>query len=88
VNCRLGAGWGDGVERPPPRTPGPGPGLVVPFAPADRTARDLERIGRTIRFEALDGPGHYDMAAYVPSLRRAAEWIRDRWTEADRARRN
>ena len=52
---------------------------VVPFAPAERTARALEKLGRPIRFEALDNIGHYEMGGYVDSLRRAARWVADRW---------
>ena len=52
---------------------------VVPFAPAERTARALERLGRPIRFEALDAASHYDMGAYVEPLRRAGRWVTDRW---------
>ena len=52
---------------------------VMPFGPAERTARELEKLGRTIKFEALSGPGHYDMGAYVEPLRRAGRWIAERW---------
>jgi len=52
---------------------------VVPFAPAERTARALEKLGRPIRFEALDAAAHYDMGAYVEPLRRAGRWVTDRW---------
>ena len=52
---------------------------VVPFAPAERTARALEKLGRPIRFEALDAASHYDMGAYVEPLRRAGRWVTDRW---------
>ena len=38
---------------------------VVPFAPAERNARELQKLGRTIRFEALMDLSHYDMVAYV-----------------------
>ena len=52
---------------------------VVPFGPAERNARQLETLGRTIRFEELRGLGHYDMGGYVESLRRASRWINERW---------
>ena len=52
---------------------------VVPFAPAERTARALEKLGRPIRFEALDAASHYDMGAYVEPLPRAGRWVTDRW---------
>jgi predicted peptidase len=54
---------------------------VVPFAPAERNARELEKLGRTIKFEALSDLSHYDMIAYVDALRRGARWVADRWKE-------
>ena len=52
---------------------------VVPFAPAERIARQLDEMGRIVRFEALQGLGHYEMGGYVDALRRAARWIEQRW---------
>jgi predicted esterase len=52
---------------------------VVPFAPAERSARALEKLGRPIRFEALQDIGHFEMGAYVEPLRRAGRWVADRW---------
>jgi predicted peptidase len=52
---------------------------VVPFAPAEKSARALEKLGRPVRFEALQDVGHYEMGAYVDSLRRAGRWVADRW---------
>ncbi|MEQ1728432.1 MAG: alpha/beta fold hydrolase [Vicinamibacterales bacterium] len=52
---------------------------VVPFAPAERNARALERLGRTVVFEPLDTPTHFDMGAYIPALRRAGVWVAARW---------
>lgn len=52
---------------------------VVPFSPAERTARELEKMKRPIRFEALWDLGHYEMGGYVESLRRAGRWIAERW---------
>jgi len=54
---------------------------VVPFAPAERNARELQKLGRTIKFEALSDLSHYDMISYVDALRRGARWIADRWKE-------
>jgi predicted peptidase len=54
---------------------------VMPFGPAERTAQELDKLGRTIRFEALSGPGHYDMGAYVDPLRRAGQWIAEQWAK-------
>ena len=52
---------------------------VVPFAPAERNARELEKIGRTIKYEWLQDIGHYEMGGYVESLRRAGRWVEERW---------
>lgn len=52
---------------------------VVPFAPSERRARELEKLGRVIRFEALQDIGHYEMGGYIESLRRASRWVSERW---------
>jgi len=52
---------------------------VVPFGPAERNARELERLGRSVKFDALSEPTHFDMTAYVPALRRAVAWVQDQW---------
>ncbi len=52
---------------------------VVPFAPMDRTAKQLAQAGRIVKFEALSGLGHYEMNLYVDALRRAGQWVRDHW---------
>jgi predicted peptidase len=52
---------------------------VVPFAPAERNARALEQLGRAVKFEALPDLTHFDMRGYVPALRRAVDWIAERW---------
>lgn len=52
---------------------------VVPFEPDERTTRELEKLGRVVRFEALEGLGHYDMGGYVDALTRAGRWVAERW---------
>lgn len=52
---------------------------VVPFAPDERTTRELEKLGRMVRFEALEGLGHYEMGGYVDALTRGGRWIAERW---------
>jgi predicted peptidase len=52
---------------------------VVPFEPDERTTRQLEKLGRTVRFEALDGIGHFEMDAYVDAYARAGRWVAERW---------
>ena len=51
----------------------------VPFEPAERTTRELEKLGRVVRFEALEGLAHYDMGGFVESLKRAERWIAQAW---------
>ncbi len=46
-----------------------------------RRARALEKLGRPIRFEALENIGHFEMGGYVESLRRASRWIAERWKQ-------
>ena len=52
---------------------------VVPFGPDQQTSLQLEKLGRAVRFEALDGIGHYEMGGYVDSLTRAGRWVAERW---------
>lgn len=58
---------------------------VVPFEPAERNARQLETLGRAVRFEELRGFGHYQMGRYVDALRRAGRWIAEAWEKRDAA---
>jgi predicted peptidase len=52
---------------------------VVPFAPAERTAKQLETMGRPVKFEELRGPSHGDMGRYVDALQHAGRWVADSW---------
>ena len=52
---------------------------VVPFAQAEQRAATLERMGRPVKFEALEGLGHFEMGGYVPALVRAGTWVAERW---------
>jgi len=52
---------------------------VVPFGQAEQRAAALERLGRPVKFEALEGLGHFDMGGYVPALARASSWVAERW---------
>jgi len=52
---------------------------VVPFAQAEQRAATLERLGRPVKFDALDGLGHFDMGGYAPALLRAGKWVAERW---------
>jgi predicted peptidase len=52
---------------------------VVPFGQAERRATTLAGMGRPVTFEALKGPGHFDMGGYLPALARAAGWVAERW---------
>ena len=52
---------------------------VVPFEPAERTTGELEKLGRVVKFEALEGLAHSQMGGYVEALRRAGRWVAERW---------
>lgn len=52
---------------------------VVPFGQAEQRAAALERMGRPVRFEALEALGHFEMGGYVPALARAGGWVAERW---------
>jgi predicted peptidase len=52
---------------------------VVPFAQAEQRAAALSALGRVVKFEALQGPGHYAMRDYVGALQRAGRWVAERW---------
>jgi predicted peptidase len=52
---------------------------VVPFAQAEQRAAALERMGRPVKFEALEGLGHFGMGGYTPALTRAGSWVAERW---------
>ena len=54
---------------------------VVPIGPAEENAKQLAALGRTVKFEALSGPGHYSMGGYVESRHRAGRWIVERWSK-------
>ena len=52
---------------------------VVPFAPAEQLAQDMDERGQTVSFLPLEGVGHFQMGA--EPLRVAGEWIVERWAE-------
>ena len=54
---------------------------VVPFEPAEESARELKKRGRDVHFEALDELTHFDMVSYVDALREAGRWVASRWKE-------
>jgi predicted peptidase len=53
---------------------------VVPIDPDRRTVAELERLGRPVAFEAVDGRGHFDVASYRAAFERAVKWVEERWT--------
>ena len=52
---------------------------IVPFAQAEQRAAGLTALGRVVKFEALQGVGHYAMRGYVFALQRAGRWVAERW---------
>ena len=51
----------------------------MPFEPAQRTAQELEKLGRVVKFEALDGLAHAEMGGYIEPLSRAGRWVTEHW---------
>jgi len=52
---------------------------VIPIGPDQRAAQELERLGRPVKFEAVNGGGHFDTASYLPAFTRAVAWVMERW---------
>jgi predicted peptidase len=52
---------------------------VVPFGQAEERARALEKLGRSVSFDALSGVSHYEMGSYVDALARGGRWVGERW---------
>jgi len=55
---------------------------VVPFGPAEQTARQLIAMGRPVRFQPLDQFTHFEMYRYIDALRLAGRWVADRWNRS------
>lgn len=51
----------------------------VPFDQAAQRVDALERMGRKVRFDVLEGVGHYSMSDYGDALQRAGRWVREQW---------
>jgi predicted peptidase len=52
---------------------------VVPFGQAEERVRSLEKMGRSVRFDALSGVSHYEMGSYVDALARGGRWVSEYW---------
>lgn len=52
---------------------------LIPFAPVARAMDSLAARGASIDFLAIDGPGHYDIEAYIEPLSSAVPWVRRLW---------
>lgn len=52
---------------------------VVPIGPDQRATQELEKLGRPVKFEAVNGGGHFDTASYLPAFTRAVAWVTERW---------
>lgn len=54
---------------------------VVSFGPVERAYLALVASGHLVEMRVLPGAGHYMMGAYVPALRSAGAWMRERWLQ-------
>jgi len=52
---------------------------VVPIGPDQRATQDLEKLGRPVKFEAVNGGGHFDTSSYLPAFAHAVAWVAERW---------
>jgi predicted peptidase len=52
---------------------------LIPFAPIARAVDSLTAWGAPIQFMAIDGPGHYDIEAYIEPMSAAVPWVRHLW---------
>lgn len=55
---------------------------VVAFEPVESAYAALVGRGHPVELRVLPGAGHYMMGAYVPALRSAGVWMRERWASA------
>ena len=60
---------------------------VVPFEPVVEAHGALAARGHPVEMRVLPGAGHYMMGSYVPALRLAGEWMRERWDPRELERR-
>jgi len=54
---------------------------VVPFGPVEEAYLALVERGHRVEMRLLPGAGHYQMGAYVPTLRAAGAWMLAAWSE-------
>jgi predicted peptidase len=54
---------------------------VVPFGPAEKLAKQLQSMGRPVRFEALWNLTHFEMGGYIDALNRGGRWVAQRWSD-------
>ncbi len=52
---------------------------VVPYEPAEETARLLTERGHRVRMIRLAGASHYMMGSYIAPLQAAGEWMTEQW---------
>ena len=52
---------------------------IFPIGKARPAFQALEKSGPAVRIEIVPGLTHYQTAAYVPALRKAAGWLKRLW---------
>lgn len=52
---------------------------VFPFGQARRTFGKLREMNPAVRVEFISGISHYQTAAFVPALKKAASWLKKLW---------
>ena len=52
---------------------------VVSFGPDQEATQELEKLGRPVKFELVEGRGHFDTGSYMAAFGRAVQWVEERW---------
>ena len=50
---------------------------VVPIGPDREMCQQLKQLGRPVRFEGVEGRGHFDTRSYGAAYGRAVEWVQE-----------
>ena len=54
---------------------------LFPLDRIEQAVKQLNQKGQSAQLVAFDGPGHYEIAGFVPQLKAAVPWIRRVWNK-------
>ena len=55
---------------------------LFPLNRIEQAVKQLNQKGQSAQLIAFDGPGHYEIAGFVPQLKASVPWIRQVWDKA------